>query len=65
MFKAKIGQLVSWKMGGHGEPSTEEYLGIITEVLNVGNSAKVEFLKNDWIITIQVRNLILLNDVDD
>lgn len=62
-FKPKIGQLVAWPMTYTftGEPI--EYLGLITHIFPDG-LVEVTFLKNNWIITLQVKNLKLLNDVE-
>lgn len=62
-FKPKIGQLVIWPMvyTFTGEPI--EYLGIITHIFPDG-LVEVTFLKNNWIITLQSKNLKLLNDVE-
>jgi hypothetical protein len=40
-----------------------EYLGIITHIFPDG-LVEVSFLKNNWIITIQLKHLKLLNDVE-
>jgi len=62
-FKAKIGQLVAWPMQYTftGEPI--EYIGIITHIFPDG-LVEVSFLKNNWIIALQLKNLKLLNDVE-
>ena len=62
-FKPKIGQLVAWPMmyTFTGEPI--EYLGIITHIFPDG-LVEVSFLKNNWIIALQAKNLKLLNDVE-
>lgn len=61
-FKTKIGQLVSWKMGGWGSVATKSHLGVITKIFDNG-SVEVTFTKNDWVIIIQPDNLTLVNDV--
>jgi hypothetical protein len=62
-FKPKIGQLVSWDMGGSIDGSyPKEHLGIITHIFPDG-LVEVTFLSNNWIITLQSKNLKLLNDV--
>lgn len=63
-FKTKLGQLVSWKMGGWGSVATKSHLGVITKIFDNG-SVEVTFTKNDWIIIIDPKNLILVNDVAD
>ena len=62
-FKPKIGQLVIWPMiyTFTGEPI--EYLGIITHIFP-DDLVEVTFLKNNWIIALQSKNLKLLNDVE-
>jgi len=44
-----------------GEPI--EYLGIITHIFPDG-LVEVSFLKDNWIIALQAKNLKLLNDVE-
>jgi hypothetical protein len=62
-FKPKIGQLVSWDMGGSIDGSyPKEHLGMITHIFPDG-LVEVTFLSNNWIITLQSKNLRLLNDV--
>lgn len=62
-FKPKVGQLVAWPMTYtfSGEPI--EYLGLITHIFPDG-LVEVTFLKNNWIITLQLKHLKLLNDVE-
>jgi hypothetical protein len=61
-FKGKVGQLVSWDLPDQDKEITS-HIGIVTEV-NENGSVIVEFLKNNWVITIQTINLKLLNDVE-
>jgi hypothetical protein len=61
-FKPKIGQLVAWPMQYTASGEVIEYLGIITHIFPDG-LVEVSFLKNDWIITLQLKHLRLLNDV--
>jgi len=62
-FKPKVGQLVAWPMTYTLSAEPIEYLGLITHIFPDG-LVEVSFLKNNWIITLQLKHLKLLNDVE-
>lgn len=63
LFKPKIGQLVSWKVSRLNNSEADEHLGLITEIKSE-TLVVVTFIKNNWVISLQVKNLKLLNDVE-
>jgi hypothetical protein len=63
-FEPKIGQLVSWKMSGPNMLDDQPHLGIVTELVSE-HFVQVTFLHHDWIITLNIKGLTLVNDVAD
>lgn len=61
-FKPKVGQLVSWGNIEIDNPSSR--LGIITEIIAY-DYVEVSFIQNNWVLRLNIKSLILLNDVDD